>query len=376
MPAEDEDEEETLGQRLRRLKTKEALDDAIQDVAPKGGERPESSFTLDVMGQFGGLEVKNPDVKPDAPSTAPEKSGEEEEETLGQRRARLQREREASGEPPAARPPMRTSQSMANLLSHNPVGTRQISMEAQAAQGTLLHQSQQHQMKQKMNLMNSNVRASSYNLDRPLVDAQTPNTGAEVGGLLAQESSRPANGLFNGSHYTAAANTSAPLAAQQRQTSFGGLLGQERSRPANGLFAGGAYPPPGLATQSPALPPVFGASATNPYFASPTAGLMNYNAYGNPGFPQMPPAPTPMRHHSAYMALNGGRVSMMPVATPAAIGPGFAVPPPAPHAAAMPLGYPNPAMNMMPMPMGMAMGELPLDPNQRDAIDRWRMGIA
>ncbi|KAF2213972.1 hypothetical protein CERZMDRAFT_38716 [Cercospora zeae-maydis SCOH1-5] len=271
MPGEDEAEEgETLGQRRRRL----ALDGAITDVQ-QDGKRPVSTFSEDLLGQFGGLQVTNPDATVSDKSTVKEQAAPapvEENETLGQRAARLRREREASGQAPAneGRPTLHTSSSMANLLSRNPVGSRQVSRESEAAQGTLLHASQQNQMKQKQDLIAGNLRASSYDLNQPLVDSRPRATADMSSGLIANEASRPANGLFVGAKPTGGVNTSFSTAAMNRPMSFGGLIG---------------------------------------YFASPTAG-MAFSGYGAApsmmGYPTMPQYQQQAVNPSAYYALTGG----------------------------------------------------------------------
>ncbi|KAM3416390.1 hypothetical protein BST61_g7987 [Cercospora zeina] len=293
MPSEDEAEEgETLGQRRRRL----ALDGAITDVQ-EDGKLPVSSFSEDLLGQFGGLQVTNPDVTASDKSTVKEQAAPapvEENETLGQRAARLRREREASGQAPGneSRPTLQTSLSMANLLSRNPVGSRQVSRESEAAQGTLLHASQQHQMKQKQDLIAGNIRASSYDLSQPLVDSRPRATADMSNGLIANEASRPANGLFVVAKPTGGVNTSFPAAAMNRPTSFGGLIGQQPSRPANGLF----QPPSQMRSSAMLQPsgsmPMYGMNVGGQgYFASPTAGLA-FSGYGAApsmmGYPTMP----------------------------------------------------------------------------------------
>jgi hypothetical protein len=98
--ASSEDEGETLAQRVRRLRDKKNLDAAIGT-----DERPVSTaFTTEMLGQFG---MEDPELK-NLPVAAPQTDGKaspapvppsrmqtetpDEEETLGQRRARLQRE--------------------------------------------------------------------------------------------------------------------------------------------------------------------------------------------------------------------------------------------------------------------------------------------
>ncbi|KAG6075082.1 hypothetical protein E4U15_005827 [Claviceps sp. LM218 group G6] len=132
-PVVGEIEEETLGDRRRRLATKEG-------ELPK--TRPVSSaFSVELLTQFGGAseseaQAKDDKKKSDGDSkkeSAPDVAGEE-EETLGQRRRRLQAEREARdreislGNAAAAQPPPsqqdqddgRRRLSLANVLSAHP----------------------------------------------------------------------------------------------------------------------------------------------------------------------------------------------------------------------------------------------------------------
>ncbi|USW51837.1 hypothetical protein Slin15195_G051560 [Septoria linicola] len=357
-PDEDEAEEgETLGERIERLRRKKALDGAISDVH-KDGQEPDNSFTDELLGQFGGLQVTNPDANASDKSTLKEQTkpgAVEENETLGQRAARLRREREASGESAtdAARPAiLRSASSMANLLSTNPVGNRQASRESEAAQGTLLHASQQHQMRQKQDLLASNMRTSSYNLSQPLVDSR-PRAAAEMsGGLIGNESSRPANGLFAGAKYTGAVNTSGSSAAPNRSTSFGGLLGHQQSRPANGLFNPAAYNAGygGAGLQPSMSMPGFGMNVGQGYFASPTAG-MSYGAYGAQpsmmGYPQMQQQ---QMDPAAYYAMNGG----------------YGYPQQQQHHH---MAYPQQPAMASPMNVSYT------DPAQASSIERWRQSI-
>ncbi|KAF2163236.1 hypothetical protein M409DRAFT_68545 [Zasmidium cellare ATCC 36951] len=366
MAKEEEDAGETLGQRLRRLKTKDALDSAISNVAPKDGERPESTFTADVLDQFPELNIKDGEAKEqdkDKRASLGSKKGlaVDEEETLGQRRARLQREREASGEQAPARPPLRQSQSMANLLSANPIGQRAMSKNQEAAQGTLLHTANQQQMKARQDLLNQNVRSASYGLEKPLVDAR-PNTSVNVsGGLIGGERSRPANGAFAGGTYNTSGYGMTPMdnsammdPLNNRHNITSGLVGAQRSRPANGAFVSGAYTGLPTSTSMPMFP---GAAAApqNPYFASPTAGM-----YG-----QMQMQPPQQMHAPAYYALTGAAgPQMSPAAYNPLMGPMGAV--------GNTYGYG--AQQQMNVSMGLDGANL--DSGQRAAIDRWRMGIA
>ncbi|KAL6852619.1 hypothetical protein ACO1O0_007166 [Amphichorda felina] len=127
-PQEPEIEEETLGERKRRLEAKEL---------PRA--RPvSSSFSAELLGHFGDFDDpkdKGSDEK-DKENMAPSAAGDEEEETLGQRRRRLQAEREAReremsynsliGQPG---PAINKRLSMADVLSAHP--RREIESRAQ-----------------------------------------------------------------------------------------------------------------------------------------------------------------------------------------------------------------------------------------------------
>ncbi|EEY16807.1 conserved hypothetical protein [Verticillium alfalfae VaMs.102] len=85
-PEEPEIEEETLAERVRRLRAKE---EAEHSNLPR--TRPVSAaFSVELLSQFGDLDEDKTKEK-----AAPAKNADEEQETLGQRRKRLQAEREA-----------------------------------------------------------------------------------------------------------------------------------------------------------------------------------------------------------------------------------------------------------------------------------------
>lgn len=108
-PPADEDEDEPLGLRVRRMKEQAG---ALPAARPVSGD-----FASEMMSQLGGPDLK----KDEAPIPS------EEDETLGQRRKRLQAEREArelevgkAGES-LERPMMKTRHSMADILTAHPV---------------------------------------------------------------------------------------------------------------------------------------------------------------------------------------------------------------------------------------------------------------
>ncbi len=113
---ENDDENETLAQRIRRLKAT----NIPTQPRPVSGD-----FASEVLSQFGGLLPGQPSKdEASTPLTATKTPGPE--ETLGQRRKRLQREanksRNVSGESDgcATRPAMATKHSMATILSAHP----------------------------------------------------------------------------------------------------------------------------------------------------------------------------------------------------------------------------------------------------------------
>ncbi|KAJ0161582.1 hypothetical protein CTA2_5987 [Colletotrichum tanaceti] len=122
--SDDDDEEavegETLAERMRRLRAK---DEAGHNNLPSA--RPVSkAFSAEILAQFG--DSDKPEDKGKEKETLPDEA----EETLGQRRKRLQAEREAreremmlGGGPmePEAPPPLRKKHSMADVLGSHPI---------------------------------------------------------------------------------------------------------------------------------------------------------------------------------------------------------------------------------------------------------------
>ncbi|GAB7364055.1 hypothetical protein MBLNU230_g4610t1 [Neophaeotheca triangularis] len=362
--SDEERQGETLGDRIKRLRDKRALDATIADVAPGeyglDGNRPISTFTDDVLRQFGGLDVadkgKPADENARAKSRPPSSAGalnaaidlepsapsaeDPEDETLGQRRARLKREREAngdtgvrnvSGESGASRPTLSQRNSSVNILATNPAGPNdRPSVKHSAAPGTLLYSSEQSQAKAKRSLLNSNQRASSYNLTKPLVDLPTQGKNAHLmsGGLLgSQASGRNVSGGFSGGVWN------------------------------NGMGGVGMQP-------STATPNFSTINSGGGYFAPATMPLGHSQQQGPMmGYGSAMPQQQPMLNAGAYHALTAG-------STPYGFPPQM-----------MGGTYGYGAQQQMGMAMGMPMGYgMPMDeqmkPQQRDMIDRWRMSVA
>lgn len=339
---EDEPEDETLAQRLQRMKTKDEANQATAG-AEKEGER-DSGFADEVLGQFGALDAddKQEGEKQNAPPKPAASPAIDAEETLGQRRARLQREREVSAGKQnlggVSRPPLQTSGSFASLLTFNPVGQRPAGKTYEPSQGTLLHANSTMDAKVRGQLLHTNLNASSAHLDKPLVDAR-PQTQPVTTGLLASEVSKPAAGGF---------------AAGTYNNGMGGIQ------------MGATQP-----TQT------FGMNGMNPYFASPTA--MPYAGYGfgaNMYYPQMQ-MPMQMQqtayaqsmNPATYNALTGGAM----MSAPPMMGGGFMGN--AYNPGMMGGTYASYAQNMGTAGMSMGMGDEQITNNQRAAIDRWRAGV-
>lgn len=345
-PADDDDEEETLAQRKRRLANRQALDGAIGDVS---GARPISGeFASEMLSQLG---LPKEEDKPGLANAV----GDEEEESLGQRRARLRAEALARGEQPTAngdflapanatRPPLRASHSMADILAAVPVNSnsaRKISNDMLVSalpRGSLLQQSEVKRSRHKEEMMEQNRRSTSYGLDKPLL------------GDIGKAPPDPALG--------------------SKMTAFkGGVYN-------NGMGGVGGAPPPAaasLAMMNGGMAPGMGLPRqTSAYFPSPTMGTPNVGMQSHMsmnfspapfGFPQaniMPPQMQPQ-----MMGLNMGMP--MPVPMPMNGFQGFGYP--------QMSGMPQPGMSPMTMQMMQQPLDPMMDPKQRDMIDRWRQSI-
>ncbi|SPO05119.1 uncharacterized protein DNG_07804 [Cephalotrichum gorgonifer] len=109
---DDEIEGETLGERMRRLKKQE--EESLPTARPVS-----AAFSAELLSQFGDLEDEKNDEEEAKKGGDGEGEGEE-EETLGQRRRRLQAEREGNKQQPP-RPAVAKRLSLADILSAHPV---------------------------------------------------------------------------------------------------------------------------------------------------------------------------------------------------------------------------------------------------------------
>ena len=168
---ESEDDEhagETLGERMRRLKDKQMLEAALGDDVRKS--TVSGDFAAEMLSKLGVDD--SPKAPKDAPSASPAPE-DGEEETLGQRRARLKAEAEARGDMlnPGERPALKSKMSLADVLSANPYDdhhqARKVSNEqlmSHLPAGSLLRQNAIAEEKRKAQRLTQNMRASSYGM--------------------------------------------------------------------------------------------------------------------------------------------------------------------------------------------------------------------
>jgi len=158
IPAEEEDE--TLAERVRRLKEQANVEPRLPSARPVSGD-----FASEMMSQFGGdlLDIK--DFKGKG-KEVPASPGPEEEETLGQRRKRLQAEREARAKEvasgaPADSPPQRLEinnrRSMADILQAHPAAGASRLVSYQKPVGGLLGLHEKHSAQRSSTMLDFNT---------------------------------------------------------------------------------------------------------------------------------------------------------------------------------------------------------------------------
>lgn len=336
-PESEEDEGETLAQRLRRLKDQQNLDEAVVDVRKSTVSH---DFATEMMSQFGINEEKA------EPAASPAEEGEE--ETLGQRRARLQAEALARGDanPHGSRPPLRASMSMADVLGAHPIdpnnSARNVSDEqllSSLPHGSLLAQNAIKQERRRVSRMDLNQRSSSYNLDQPLLGEGVGRASQDqpIGAKIQAYRDKMA-GVGVSTPMTAPALSGNPM--MNASMSSINLLGGQRN----------SYFPPAHGQQAMMGMGGYG-MMPHPMMQMNMAG-MGMGGMAGMGYPQM-----------GGMGMGGMRQSSM-INLPT-----------------MPIGGMNGSMGMMQPGMGMQqnmgpmMVEPPMDPRQRDAIDRWRSSV-
>ncbi|KAF2193852.1 hypothetical protein K469DRAFT_691356 [Zopfia rhizophila CBS 207.26] len=347
--SEEEDEGETLAQRIRRLKNREALDNALGADVRKS--TVSGDFAAEMMSQFG---VPTEEEKP---KSAPGPGGEE-EETLGQRRARLQAEALARGDanPLGSRPPLRGSLSMADILGAHPIdntnAARKVSDEmllSALPQGSLLHQNEMKKSRRKADMLDQNRRISSYgSLDKPLL--------ADVG----KEAPEPAITANIQAYKEKMAGTPMTVPPSVPSMMFtpqmmGGMLPNMQSM--NMLGQRESYLPQANMGMGMGMATPFGMNGMN----GVNGMNMTPNGFGFQGGNMMP---------QQMMAMNMGMGMGMPMNGMQ----GMAYPQMSGISGMQQSSMGNMAMQMNSMPMQQSLEPI-MDPRQRDMIDRWRQGI-
>ncbi|KAH8819965.1 hypothetical protein F5884DRAFT_762401 [Xylogone sp. PMI_703] len=248
----EEDENETLGQRVRRLKQQaQEMEATDNSLLPKA--RPVSGdFKSELMSQFGDHEAK-PDSKGKGISESPP----EEEETLGQRRKRLQAEREAQaragGAAAESGPTLAQRRSMANILSAHPAPHNRNPSVARPVTGLLgLHE--QQSMQRASTMFNINTQAFN-NLQGPLIDHRAPLQQPRASGFKG--------GLYNDGRG----------GIPQYQNPYGNA-----GVPAGGFIPQFPQPSLGFGAYNPGLMPF-----SNPYTGVGMTGNPQAGGYGAPG---------------------------------------------------------------------------------------------
>ena len=176
------EEEETLAQRLKRLKG----DGIGQKARAISGD-----FASEILSHFGDLKDEK-EKHIDSARKTPDP-----EETLGQRRRRLQAERQASQEisqEASQRPPMQKRRSMADILQAHPGGLRQVSSGSTpgiSSSGLVGNMSNLQSMSRDLhNATNTGPRAGIYTGAYPTGSyvnpmSYTPMMGANAGAAMA-----------------------------------------------------------------------------------------------------------------------------------------------------------------------------------------------
>jgi hypothetical protein len=324
-PDTDEEEGETLGDRMRRLKEKKEIDAALGDDIRKSTISVD--FASEMMSKFGVTE--EPDKAKDAPQPIP--SPDPGEETLGQRRARLQAEASLNGNVAEfTRPGLPGSLSMADVLSTNPINVHNQAPKisdkqfiSHLPQGSLLQKNVVAEERKKAERLQHTMRASSYGSYDPLVRAAADKTDDDQ-----------------------------PLALkiQAYKNKMAGLPDQQQRAPSM-MFGG--MPGPNMA-----LPVGHESMMPQPNMMM---GMNNMGMMSTPNLGMM----APQQQQMMMMGMQPGmQMPNMGMRAPSMMG--------------MPMnGMPmNMQMNMNMMGMnGMGMMMPPMDPRQRDQIDRWMAGV-
>ncbi|KAK8039019.1 hypothetical protein PG993_007430 [Apiospora rasikravindrae] len=180
-PADDEIEGESLGDRMRRLRAKEEGDDLLPRARPVS-----MAFTTELFSQLGDTFKEEENVDPRDKGKQRATAPVEEEETLGQRRRRLQAEREARERemgagatlnpnmpPPGIMPKLDKRHSLADVLGSNNSSRRVLSDPRMEAERTRQEEASRFRRDQ-----DSKLAALRSQMPQNLSSPQLPRSGA------------------------------------------------------------------------------------------------------------------------------------------------------------------------------------------------------
>jgi hypothetical protein len=348
-----EDEGETLAQRVRRLKEqgKSATGLDLPSARPVSGD-----FASEMMSQFGVDLLPDPRDKGKAKESSASPGQEEEEETLGQRRKRLQAEREARtlevgnlGSPGAEvageqRPPLEQRRSMADILQAHPAAgaTFVSSYSKQQPVGGLLglHDQEMEKMKRRSSTMLNLDAKAGATLVSSYSKQQQP-----VGGLLGlhdqevEKMKRRSSTMFNLDAKAYAGGFKAGLYNHGQ----GGIITPAQAQMQQNL------------NRQSSSYNLFGTNLNAPLFTSPTMGVGGFNAQMGAGWNTNQLFANPygaMNMNMGYPPMQANQIWAMNT------GMGT-------HGV-------MPGMNMRAMQMQM---QQPLNQGQIDMVERWRQSV-
>lgn len=188
-PVLPEDEEETLAQRVRRLKGEQEPENNLPKARPVSG-----AFSAELLSQFGDLKDKEMPTSP----------GLGEDETLGQRRKRLQAEKEAkekeggvSTDVPEERPILNKRRSMADILQAHPTAgaSTRLTSYSKPATGLLGLQEKANAQRAStmLNIDREHRQGPKAFAGRHVAVQNNPLNGAVQNQLFPQQRNMPGN---------------------------------------------------------------------------------------------------------------------------------------------------------------------------------------
>ncbi|KAB8337177.1 hypothetical protein FH972_021481 [Carpinus fangiana] len=320
--------EETLAQRTRRLRSSRLLDEAIGLESGKHVRAISDDFASEMMSQLGvdSSQGINKDAK--TPQT---------EETLGQRKRRLQAERQITGssandvnDGQHAHPGLRSTQSLANILAAAPVGVNKFSNTPIPRVGSigLLRASEVELAARRQHITDRNLRSTTtMRTGGPLVEIPFGDKRPFFRGEMSRE--RQLLDSYN--------------------DSFGGIASRPQSTSPG--------PQKSMANKNSA---------------------MNLSLHYDPGLHT--PSPQMYQRQQPWQAAQGHGISSVTSMSVPMIQPGYAFAPNSQAQYWQQQMYPtmNPTLNVnttLGPGMALAFAEADMSPEQRTNIDRWRQSV-